>query len=85
MTTIPTITHPTDRPNYTIVGVGGLTICFSYSTPIAFHNEKEGFVRRPNDWKQTTGKHFNQFCDSYDQSLTSSQFEYLLEKVTSQV
>lgn len=85
MTTIPTLAHPTGRPNYTIVGVGSLTICFSYLTPIAFHVPEHGFVRRPNTWGPTTGRHFNEFSDHYGQTLESEQFEQLLEKVTNQV
>lgn len=59
---LPTICHPTDRPNFCEVTVGDLSVYFSYQTPIAFYTPKTGRVVRQNDWSTTTGKHLNH-CD----------------------
>ena len=53
------VNHPTDRPNFTRVDVGELTIWFSYETQIAFHTYETGTVVHENDWGPTTGKHLN--------------------------
>ncbi|MCK9600456.1 MAG: hypothetical protein M0R06_15530 [Sphaerochaeta sp.] len=45
-------------PNYARVKVGGLTIDFSYQTPIAFRDSEDSAVR-VNVWSTTTGKHLN--------------------------
>ncbi len=59
-TTIPTIDHPTDRPNFTRVEVAGVWYWFSYSTCVAvsFHDGR-GPIVRVNEWGPTTGKHLN--------------------------
>lgn len=56
---LPTIDHPTDRPNFTEVTVGDLTIWYSYATPIAYRDWSTGtgIVVRQNDWSNTTGRH----------------------------
>lgn len=55
-----TISHPTDRPNFTRADLGDITIWFSYETPIAFRAPGlRGTVVRENDWSTTTGKHLN--------------------------
>lgn len=54
-----TISHPTDRPNFTEVQVGDLTVWFSYRTPVAFHTPASGTVVRENDWSNTTGRHLS--------------------------
>lgn len=51
------ISHPTDRPNFSRVDVGDLTVWFSYRTPIGFHHPDTGTVTRVNDWGPTTGRH----------------------------
>jgi hypothetical protein len=53
------INHPTDRPNFTEVELGDVTIWFSYRTPIAFMAPGHGKMVRENDWGPTTGKHLN--------------------------
>lgn len=55
-----TIDHPTDRPNFTEVTFGDLTVWFSYRTPVGFMFPGEGRVVRENDWGPTTGKHLNE-------------------------
>jgi hypothetical protein len=59
---IPTISHPTDRPNFTRVSAGGITYWFSYRTVIAFQRDNQLVVRK-NMWGPTTGKHLNYIDD----------------------
>lgn len=51
------VSHPTNRPNYTEVHLGPLTVVFSYETPIGYYPPVGGRVIRENDWSTTTGKH----------------------------
>ena len=53
------ISHPTDRPNFTEVEIGDITIWFSYRTAVGFMAPGWGRVVRCNDWSNTTGKHLN--------------------------
>ncbi len=39
--------------------IGGLSVYFSYKTPVAFERPSTGLVVRENDWGQTTGRHLN--------------------------
>jgi len=41
------------------VEVAGVTVWFSYTTPVAFRGKEGGTVVRKNDWSTTTGKHLN--------------------------
>jgi hypothetical protein len=59
---VPLISHPTDRPNFTRVYAGGITYWFSYETCVAFQNDRQLVVRK-NDWGPTTGKHLNYIDD----------------------
>ena len=45
--------------NTIAVVVGGVTIYFSYETPVAFMAPGIKLVVRENDWGPTTGKHLN--------------------------
>lgn len=54
------ISHPTDRPNFTRADIGDLTVWFSYRTPIGFHHPDTGTVTRENDWNNTTGRHLTE-------------------------
>ena len=67
------------------VDVGGLTIWFSYKTPVAFHGTM-GRVVRQNDWKQTTGKHLN-WIDGGDKKnrVTGEKFEELFNQELKQI
>lgn len=69
------ISHPTDRPNYSVVYLGDKTLYFSYQTLIAFRAPGYGLVVRQNDWSATTGKHLN-YIDGGDKSkrLTGELF-----------
>ena len=57
MQTIPTIEHPTDRPNYTVLTIGAVTVHYSYRTPVVFRAPSVGIVARNNVWGATTGRH----------------------------
>jgi len=72
------ISHPTDRPNFTEVTLGGKTVYFSYKTPIAFRGSK-GLIIRKNDWSVTTGKHLNWICDDKTARINGSDFTRELE------
>jgi len=41
---------------------GGITIWFSYDSPVGFSNA-DGIVASENCWSTTTGKHLNEFSD----------------------
>jgi len=53
------ISHPTDRPNFTVVYLGRLTVWFSYQTAVGFQLDWLDPVVRQNGWGPTTGKHLN--------------------------
>ena len=58
----PSISHPTDRPNFTVVTTGSRTYWFSYRTCVGFLDSDtvRGIVVRRNEWGPTTGKHLNE-------------------------
>lgn len=85
------IHHPaigvTERPNFSVVTLGGITIWFSYETPIAFQGalHRSDIIRyrktvRENEWGPTTGKHLN-FVDHGDKynRVTGEEFMRRLE------
>ncbi len=78
-----TIDHPTDRPNFTEVTLGELTVWFSYRTPVGFMAPGTGRVVRANVWGPTTGKHLN-YIDQGDKGsrLTGASFERRLGEIT---
>jgi len=47
-----------ETPNETTLTLSGITIWFSYETPVAFTFRGKRVVR-VNDWSTTTGKHLN--------------------------
>lgn len=63
LSSLPRIAHPTDRPNFTEVTIGDVTLWFSYKTVIAFHSPATGFVVSENLWSNTTGKHLGEACE----------------------
>lgn len=72
---LPTIDHPTGRPNFTEISVGSVDLRFSYRTVISFRGPGEpSFVTRCNDWGPTTGKHLN-YCQP-DKTLRVSGQEF---------
>ena len=78
-TELPTIIHPTNRPNFTEARTGPLTIWYSYKTPIAFHHTDTGLHVRQNDWSNTTGRHLN-YVDGGNKAarLSAADFETAL-------
>jgi len=61
-----------------VVTISGVTVWFSYSTPIAFQDPEGNRVVRQNDWGPTTGKHLN-WIDGGDKAarVTGQEFERL--------
>jgi hypothetical protein len=76
------ISHPTERPNFSVVTVGDLTIWFSYRTPIAFHTFETGTVARENVWGPTTGKHLGLVGVDKKKRMRGADFEDRLTAVT---
>lgn len=54
----------------------GLSIWFSYQTPVAFQVLGESLVIRQNDWGPTTGKHLN-WISRNAKRISGSDFEKL--------
>ena len=81
--TTPTITHPTGRPNFTVVDTGPVTLAFSYETVIGF-NVGTGWIVSENLWGPTTGKHINSLGNVLPpERLDRGAFEAALAEVTS--
>ena len=75
-----TISHPTDRANFTIVNVGGTQFAFSYETVVGFIRPGEtSWTVSENDWGPTTGKHLNMLDFGQGKRLPRSEFETQLE------
>lgn len=68
-----------ETPNETTLHLPGLTIWFSYETPVAFRSPEHRLVRE-NDWSVTTGKYLNRI-DGGDKGsrITGREFERELE------
>ena len=81
MSNLPQVSHPTDRPNFSLVTVGDLEIGFSYSTPVAFRKGYGPWVVSENLWGPTTGRHLSWFPGGADKSRRYSReaFEIALE------
>lgn len=58
----------------------GLTIWYSYNTPVAFKTTRMGFVIRKNDWSKTTGKHLNWIDADKSKRIDGTEFEKKLEE-----
>lgn len=69
------ISHPTDRPNYSVVTVGDLVLTFSYETVIAFYHPSTGWAVSENRWGPTTGKHLNYCPGRKSDRLPRAEFE----------
>lgn len=65
---VPTITHPTNRPNYTVVSTPEANVYYSYETPIEFSTRGRRVVADApapgapgatpsGKWSPTTAKH----------------------------
>lgn len=75
------IDHPTNRPNFTVVQVGSLSVWFSYKTPIAFQSGYGSIVVRENEWGPTTGKHLGYIGVDAKNRIDGVTFERELAKV----
>lgn len=73
---IPSIDHPTGRPNYTVVTVGAVTIHYSYRTPVVFRAPSAGMVARNNVWGPTTGRHI---AEAVGRPMSSARFRRMDE------
>ena len=64
--------------------IGGLTVWFSYQTPVAFCHGMGQKIVRQNNWGPTTGKHLN-WIDGGDKHsrVNSETFERLLTEAMS--
>lgn len=70
------VRHPSDRPNFCIVYLPGISIAFSYETPIAYSSlHGRGWVVRENEWGPTTGKHLNEIEEDKSLRIPGDQFE----------
>jgi hypothetical protein len=67
------------------VKVLGITVYYSYSTPIAFVAPGTNLIVRENNWGPTTGKHLN-CIDGGDKRhrVSSEEFEKLWEQYVTQ-
>lgn len=73
------IDHPTDRPNFTKVYVGEITLWFSYRTCVAFQEAFGRIIVRENDWGPTTGKHLGMIgTGRREDRIPGVEFERLL-------
>jgi hypothetical protein len=80
------LNHPTDRPNFTRVDIGDLTIWFSYQTPIGFAYPGKAITTRENDWSTTTGKHLNEIDGGQKaRRIPGSEFMRQLEELTDKI
>jgi len=60
----------------------GLTVWFSYQTPVAFETPSKPRVVRRNDWGPTTGKHLNAIDGGDKKSRVDGQtFERLFAEI----
>ena len=57
------------------VSVAGMTVWFSYKTPVAFETAQTGLVCRENDWSATTGKHLNWIEPDKSRRVSGLEFE----------
>ena len=58
----------------------GLSIWFSYKTPVAFATSGR-FVIRENDWSTTTGRHLNAIDPDKSKRVSGDEFERQLSEV----
>lgn len=72
---LPSIDHPTDRPNFSVVTIGDLTLWFSYRTCVGFMAPGRGRVVRENEWGPTTGGHLNYIDRKRGARVDSATFE----------
>lgn len=64
----------TPRSNAQVVTMGGITVYFSYSTPVAFVTPQGELVIRQNDWSATSGRHLNIIDPDHSKRITGEAF-----------
>ncbi len=72
---IPSVEHPTDRPNYYIIWTERGKFWFSYRTCIAYIVDGGALTIRENDWSATTGKHLNEVNRDHSMRISGVEFE----------
>lgn len=77
MNTTVSIDHPTDRPNFSRVSIGSLTLWFSYNTCIAVWGPAGSAVIE-NYWGPTTGKHLN-YVSTRERRVNVDEFQRVLD------
>jgi hypothetical protein len=82
---LPTIKHPTNRPNFTVVTLGAaddreMWLAFSYETCIGFMRPSwKSWILRQNVWGPTTGKHMNALNADHKDRWNEEEFQWMLE------
>lgn len=49
--------------NMTELTIGGVTMLFSYKTPVACHTEGKGYFKTSKKWSVTTSRHINKWLN----------------------
>ena len=81
---LPTIQHPTNRPNFTVVTLGAaddreMWLAFSYETCIGFMRPSwKSWILRQNVWGPTTGKHINTLNPDKQDRWNEGEFRWML-------
>lgn len=79
---MPSIKHPTDRLNFSIVSFDGVAIAFSYETMIGFSVPGHEWAIRENNWGPTTGKHLNYLDPDKKKRIPYDEFTTLYHERT---
>lgn len=76
------LTQPTLKPNFHKLSTYGVTIYFSYETPIAIviNDDDRELLLSKNEWGPTTGRHINYLKAEYPNHTQVSH-----EEITSQI
>lgn len=86
---LPSIDHPTGRPNFTVVNIDSLTLWYSYRTIVGFQWASLDPVTRVNEWGPTTGSHLNHIdggnVEARKARLSSDAFRTALREALSKV
>ena len=71
------------KTNFNLFEVFGVTVWFSYLTPVAFRVGSNTVVVHQNDWGPTTGKHLNSIDGGHKSARVSAdEFKRLWELQT---
>lgn len=67
--------------NFHVLECGGLTIWFSYETPIALKNKEDIIILTLNEWGTTTGRHINAVKREGDfTQMRKTDFDYVMNR-----